>query len=96
MIELMERWDGSFLARTGDGFLTGFAATGFDDVARHFRPRLSDADATVTTGIGRTVKEAYLALKLGKAKNRGGGIFFSLDPPEERTLWKDEADDSLG
>lgn len=42
-------------------------------------------DATVTVGIGRTVKEAYLALKLGKARNRGG-IFFSLDPPDEAIL----------
>lgn len=87
MINLMESWDGSFLARTGDGFLATISAMHFDDVKERFRPTL--LDATVTTGIGRSVKEAYLALKLGKARNRGGGTYFSLSPPEEQILWQD-------
>jgi len=84
LLELMKSWEGSFLARTGDGFLASFPAIHFLNLRAQFRPRLMDA--TVTVGIGRTVKEAYLALKLGKARNRGGGIFFSLDPPDEVIL----------
>jgi len=85
MMDLQEKWRGAFLARTGDGFLASFSATALDDLGLHYAPKLTDA--TVTTGIGRTVKDAYLALKLGKARNRGGGIFYSFDPPEEKILW---------
>lgn len=85
MGKLMESWEGSFLARTGDGFLASFPLSHFQDVCAKFRPHLMDA--TVTVGIGRNVKEAYLALKLGKARNRGGGFFFSLNPSEESILW---------
>lgn len=85
MMTLAEQWDASFIARTGDGFLASFPSAHLDNLTSSFRPTL--LDATVTTGIGRCVKDAYLALKLGKAKNRGGGFFLSLQPPEERTLW---------
>lgn len=88
MIELMDCWEASFIARTGDGFLASVPTIHFDELKTHFRPRL--LDATVTTGIGCTVKDAYLALKLGKARNRGGGIFFSLNPFDETILWKEE------
>lgn len=86
MLELQEKWDAMFLARTGDGFLASFQAEKFSNIKNKFRPRLGIE--TVTTGIGRTVKDAYLALKLGKARNRGGGFFFSLNPSEEKILWK--------
>lgn len=85
MVSLRDEWGGSFLARTGDGFLASFPASDFDDLMQNFRPCLTDA--TVTTGIGITVKDAYIGLKIGKARNRGGGIYFSFDPPEEKILW---------
>jgi minimal CRISPR polymerase domain len=85
MVTLMDKWEGRFIARTGDGFLASVPSHHFDELKTDFRPKLQDE--TATTGIGRTVKEAYLALKLGKARNRGGGIFFSFDPPREEILW---------
>jgi len=86
MLELQQRWDAVFLARTGDGFIASFQADRFSNIKNRFRPRLGAE--TVTVGIGRTVKEAYLSLKLGKARNRGGGFFFSLNPLEEKILWE--------
>jgi hypothetical protein len=85
MVTLMDKWEGQFIARTGDGFLASVPSKYLDELKTDFRPKLQDE--TATTGIGRTVKEAYLALKLGKARNRGGGIFFSFDPPQEVILW---------
>jgi hypothetical protein len=89
MLDLVEIWDGRFVARTGDGFLAAFPAESYLDLISRFRPRLPGA--TVTTGIGHSVKEAYLALKLGKARNRGGGILYGFDPPKEELLWDGEA-----
>lgn len=85
MHSLSENWNATFIARTGDGFLASVPARSLCEVQSQFRPRL--LDATVTTGVGPSVKAAYLALKLGKAKNRGGGFYFSLNPSEERVLW---------
>jgi hypothetical protein len=85
MVTLMDKWEGRFIARTGDGFLASVPSNHFDELKIDFRPKLQNETATM--GIGRTVKEAYLALKLGKARNRGGGIFFSFDPPQEEILW---------
>lgn len=85
MVKIMELGSGWFVARTGDGFLATFPSDRFDAIKATFRPNLEDA--TVTTGVGRSVKEAYVALKLGKARNRGGGLFFSFDPPREEVLW---------
>jgi hypothetical protein len=84
-VELAERWQASSVARTGDGFLAAAPEVHLESICRFFRPRLGDA--TVTVGLGPTVKEAYLALKLGKAANRGGGYFFRIEPHEEKALW---------
>lgn len=82
---LRESWDGLFLARTGDGFLAQVPAANMTDLVDRFRPTFINASAT--TGIGPTVKDAYIAMKLGKAKNRGGGLFYSFESQEERVLW---------
>ena len=85
ILTLHSKWRGRFIARTGDGFLAAFDRETLEDLKGNFRPRLTGL--TVTTGIGPSVKDAYLALKLGKAKNRGGGYYFSFQPPVEETLW---------
>ena len=85
MLRLQEQCDGVFLVRTGDGFLAAIPQDKLPILKNVFHPK--NSTVPVTIGIGKTVKEAYLALKLSKAKNRGGGIFFSLDPPEEKILW---------
>ena len=86
MIQLINEWDGIFIARTGDGFLASISSLHLHALTETFRPKL--LDETVTTGIGGSVKAAYLALKLGKARNRGGGTLFSFDPPKEELLWR--------
>lgn len=88
LVELMDEWEGRFIARTGDGFLASFPAKYLNQLSHTFQPKLPATNVTMTIGIGRSVKDAYLALKLGKARNRGGGLFFSLNPPEESVLWK--------
>jgi hypothetical protein len=85
MVRLRDHCNGAFLVRTGDGFLAAVLEDRLGDLKDEFHPKFSSI--TVTAGIGKTVKDAYLALKLGKAKNRGGGIFYSFNPPEERILW---------
>jgi len=85
MLRLQEQCEGVFLVRTGDGFLAAIPQDNFPLLDNAFSQ--NNSIVSVTTGIGKTVKDAYLALKLGKAKNRGGGIFFSLNPPEEKILW---------
>ena len=87
MLTLQDRWDAVFLARTGDGFLARLPAANLDDLKLEFRPMLLDLSATV--GVGPTVKDAYLALKLGKAKNRGGGLYYSATG-EETVLWENK------
>lgn len=88
LIELMDEWEGQFIARTGDGFLASVPAKYLHQLSQTFQPKLPATNVTTTIGIGRSVKDAYLALKLGKARNRGGGLFFSLNPPEELVLWQ--------
>lgn len=83
---LSEKWKADFLAHTGDGFLASVQISALHEIETQFRPRLHDA--TATTGIGPSVQAAYIALKLGKAKNRGGGYFLSTQPFEERLLWQ--------
>lgn len=89
MIRLRDQCDVAFLVRTGDGFLAAVPKDKLKNLQDNFDPKFSSF--AVTAGIGKTVKDAYLALKLGKAKNRGGGIFFSFDPPEERALWSKQS-----
>ena len=89
MLRLQDDCGGIFLVRTGDGFLAAFAQDKLSDLRDHFAPQCSGI--VVTTGIGRTVKDAYIALKLGKAKNRGGGLFYSFDPPEEHIVWSQQS-----
>ena len=88
MLHLQSSWDAVFLARTGDGFLAQVPQRYLKDLAERFRPRLNGV--TASTGVGPTVKEAYLALKLCKAMNRGGGMFFSFAELRERRLWSEE------
>jgi len=85
MAILRDRWSAVFLARTGDGFLARLPAAHLENFKKEFRPTLLDASATI--GVGPTVKDAYLALKLAKAKNRGGGLFYSLATGQEEILW---------
>lgn len=63
MTTLGDSWSGSFLARTGDGFLASLSDSHFADLTQNFRPRLTDA--SVTTGIGLTVKR-----RLHRPENR--------------------------
>lgn len=85
LFELTEKWRAVFLARTGDGFLVLLDHAALSDIEDQFRPKLPDA--TVSVGLGPSAKDAYLALKLCKARNRGGGMYFSMEGPEERILW---------
>lgn len=85
MIRLKDHCDAVFLVRTGDGFLAAVPKDRLSGLMDNFNPKFSDV--AVTTGVGPTVKDSYLALKLGKAKNRGGGTFYSFNPPDERVLW---------
>ena len=85
-LQLSERWGGIFLARTGDGFLAVVHPRARSEIRNEFRPTLPDA--TVSAGLGPTVKDAYLALKLCKARNRGGGLYMSLAGHEEEILWQ--------
>lgn len=85
MLILQDRWEAVFLARTGDGFLARLPASCLNELSKEFRPALLNLSATV--GVGPAVKDAYLALKLGKARNRGGGLFYSVASGDERVLW---------
>ncbi len=85
LLELCERWQGTYIARTGDGFLAVVAHSAFDEILEQFRPHLGDATASV--GIGPSPKDAYLALKLCKARNRGGGLYLSLAEQREEIAW---------
>jgi hypothetical protein len=85
MLTLQDRWNASVLAQTGDGFVARFPAGHLQRFGMEFRPML--LDLRVTVGVGPTVKDAFLALRLGKARNRGGGLFYSLDTGQEAILW---------
>lgn len=89
-LQLSERWGGVFLARTGDGFLAVVHPRARSEIRNEFRPTLPDA--TVSAGLGPTVKDAYLALKLCKARNRGGGLYMSLADHEEEVMWQRSQD----
>ena len=90
MLTLRERWDGSFLAQTGDGFVARLPAAHLESFGREFRPTL--LDLPVTVGVGPTVKDTFMALRLGKARNRGGGLFHSLATGQEAILWPSPAE----
>ena len=85
LFDLCEKWEGSYIAQTGDGFIAFVNANFLNEIVEQFRPYL--LDATVSVGIGPTLKDAYLALKLCKARNRGGGFYLSMDERAEKLLW---------
>jgi hypothetical protein len=90
MLTLQEHWSASFIAQTGDGFVARFPVAHLKSFAQEFRPTL--LDLPVTVGVGPTVKDAFMALRLGKARNRGGGLFHSLSTGQEAVLWPSPAE----
>jgi len=94
LLDLAARWDAVPLALTGDGFLVSLPQVHLDALKSAFRPLLSD-QLTVSTGIGPTIKDAYLALKLCKAGNRGGGIYYLMIPPVEEAPWRSLANSKI-
>jgi hypothetical protein len=86
LLDLTSRWDATPLAMTGDGFLASVPREHIDEVKETFRPRFSSG-ITASTGLGPSIKDAYLALKLCKASNRGGGLYYSKEPPAEDVAW---------
>ena len=83
--ELSQKYQAAYLAGTGDGFLVVMKGSRLRELADEFRPRL--IDATVSVGLGPSAKDAWVALKLCKARNRGGGLYFSLADLKEEVLW---------
>lgn len=82
---LIESFSAQILMITGDGFLAKIDVDHLEGIKQTFRPHL--AYTTMTTGVGPTPKDAFLALKLGKARHRGGGYFLSLETHQEMVLW---------